>query len=133
MLLNIVHAYLPYCIVKKPTFSSKLLRVCTKDIRIALCSFAQKTFGWRAETTHVRSYVDTSHLKNFIEPMFSDLLWGLWVQMKGAGGSDGEEEEYEDIHVLLLGIIEGLTGIEPRLEFTLEECGLASMLLHPLS
>ena len=36
------------------------------------------------------------------------------------------EEELETIKILM-GAIEGITGIEPEAEFSLEECGLASI------
>jgi hypothetical protein len=37
------------------------------------------------------------------------------------------EEEEEDTGEVLLHIIEGVTGIEPKLDWSLEECGLASI------
>ena len=38
-----------------------------------------------------------------------------------------EESDDEDTGKLLAEIIEGMTGIEPLMEYTLEECGLASI------
>jgi len=38
-----------------------------------------------------------------------------------------EEGEEEDTAKLLSEIIEGMTGIEPQMDFTLEDCGLASI------
>jgi hypothetical protein len=38
-----------------------------------------------------------------------------------------ETEEEEDSGKLLREIIEGLTGIEPMMDYTLDECGLASI------
>ena len=38
-----------------------------------------------------------------------------------------EENDEEDTGKVLCGIIEGMTGIEPMMDFTLEECGLASI------
>ena len=38
-----------------------------------------------------------------------------------------EESDDEDTGKLLAQIIEGMTGIEPLMDYTLEECGLASV------
>jgi len=38
-----------------------------------------------------------------------------------------EESDDEDTAELLIQLIEGMTGIEPLLDYTLEECGLASI------
>ena len=47
---------------------------------------------------------------------------------KGKGGDD----EDVDTSKVLFDIIEGMTGIEPMLDYTLEDCGLASMGLPKL-
>ena len=46
-------------------------------------------------------------------------LKGIFVQ--------AEESDDEDTAKLLAEIIEGMTGIEPLMDYTLEECGLASI------
>ena len=71
-----------------------------------------------------------SHAMNSIQSATGELLWKLWVQVKGEEKIEGVDDE--DIAKLLLGIIEGLTGIEPKLEFTLEDCGLASIAVPAL-
>jgi len=38
-----------------------------------------------------------------------------------------EDSDDEDTATLLAELIEGMTGIEPLMEYTLEECGLASI------
>ena len=38
-----------------------------------------------------------------------------------------EEDDDDDTGKLLCEIIEGMTGIEPLMDYTLEECGLASI------
>ena len=38
-----------------------------------------------------------------------------------------EENDDEDTGKVLSDIIEGMTGIEPMMDYTLEECGLASI------
>ena len=38
-----------------------------------------------------------------------------------------EENDDEDTAKVLSDIIEGMTGIEPMMDYTLEECGLASI------
>ena len=38
-----------------------------------------------------------------------------------------DESDDEDTAELLIGLIEGITGIEPLMDYTLEECGLASI------
>ena len=57
--------------------------------------------------------------------------------MEALGSSQKKKDENEmadddDIAPLLLDIIEGLTGIEPKLEYTLEDCGLASIAVPAL-
>lgn len=38
-----------------------------------------------------------------------------------------DEDDNQDTGELLSEVIEGMTGIEPLMDFTLEECGLASI------
>ena len=38
-----------------------------------------------------------------------------------------EEEEEVDVSEMLISIVEGMTGIEPELDYSLDECGLASI------
>eukprot|EP00986_Skeletonema_menzelii_P004528 scaffold1545_cov124-Skeletonema_menzelii.AAC.11 len=63
-----------------------------------------------------------SRLMNALEPLVSDglsNLKGIFVK--------AEESDDEDTAKLLAEIIEGMTGIEPLMDYTLEECGLASI------
>lgn len=63
-----------------------------------------------------------SKLMTALEPLVSnglDTLKGLIFTV--------EENDEEDTGKVLCGIIEGMTGIEPMMDFTLEECGLASI------
>lgn len=74
--------------------------------------------------------VGFSHVMNFIQSATGDVLWKLWVRVKKK--DENEMADDDDIAPLLLDIIEGLTGIEPKLEYTLEDCGLASIALPAL-
>jgi hypothetical protein len=67
--------------------------------------------------------VGFSTLMTNLEP----LIGSTFTQVKTlvTGGKDDEEDE--DTAEALFGIIEGMTGIEPRMDWTLEECGLASI------
>jgi len=63
-----------------------------------------------------------SQLMNTIMPMVNEGL----SKLKGVFITE-EEGEDEDTAKLLSEIIEGMTGIEPQMDFTLEDCGLASI------
>jgi len=58
-----------------------------------------------------------------LEPVASSVLDWIVARISGSG----EEEEDEDTSQVLKDIIEGMTGIEPESDYTLEECGLASI------
>jgi acyl-CoA synthetase (AMP-forming)/AMP-acid ligase II/peptidoglycan/LPS O-acetylase OafA/YrhL len=58
----------------------------------------------------------------YIEPGIRDTLSMVKTWVTGA-----VEEEEEDTGEVLLHIIEGMTGIEPELDSSLEDCGLASI------
>ena len=64
-----------------------------------------------------------SHLMMNLEPVASNVLDWIVARIWGSG----EEEEDEDTSQVLKDIIEGMTGIEPESDYTLEECGLASI------
>jgi hypothetical protein len=65
-----------------------------------------------------------SRLMMILEPLVSDRL----IQVKEyIIGGDVESGEEVDTAKVICDIIEGMTGIEPELDSTLEECGLASI------
>ena len=67
--------------------------------------------------------VGWSRLMFILEPImkkYLEMFYGVVFGWK-------EEEEDRDITEVLLEIIEGMTGIEPSVDWTLEECGLASI------
>jgi len=51
----------------------------------------------------------------------------LYASAKNWFKTDEDDDEEEDIGETLCNIIEKMTGIEPELDSTLEECGLASV------
>jgi len=57
-----------------------------------------------------------------VQPMISAGFSAIMACIKGE-----EEEEDVDTSDVLLGIIENMTGIQPELDYTLDECGLASI------
>jgi len=59
-----------------------------------------------------------------LEPKVGEVLDKLRVWIKG-----GEDDEAEDVDTaeVLMDIVEGMTGIEPQTDWTLDECGLASI------
>merc|ERR1712129_17403 len=63
-----------------------------------------------------------SKLMTALEPKIGNVL----DKLKGLFFT-AEENDVEDTGEVLRGIIEGMTGIEPEMDFTLEECGLASI------
>jgi len=66
-----------------------------------------------------------SNLMNeVVEPALSNAF--EWVARCGKN-QEIEDEEEEETATVLIKIIEGMTGIEPELDYTLEECGLASI------
>ena len=67
--------------------------------------------------------VGWSSLMFKFEPVVADVL--DWVGGLGKTGNEDIEEEEEETTKVLQDIIEGMTGIEPETDFTLEECGLA--------
>mmetsp|Transcript_2835 Transcript_2835/g.5311 ORF Transcript_2835/g.5311 Transcript_2835/m.5311 type:complete len:153 (-) Transcript_2835:175-633(-) len=67
--------------------------------------------------------VGFSNVMNSVEPMVGDLLLLIKSRILGTKGDTVEEFTGEDI----FDIIEGMTGIEPQLDWSLEECGLASV------
>jgi len=65
-----------------------------------------------------------SNLMFIVEPALSEVF--EWVARLGKNQGIEDEEE-EETSKVLMQIIEGMTGIEPELDYTLEECGLASI------
>lgn len=63
-----------------------------------------------------------SNLMNSFEPLVADVLNRVVGLVKKE-----EEMEEEETTKVLKDIIEGMTGIEPELDYSLEECGLASI------
>ena len=66
-----------------------------------------------------------SNLCFTLEPLVGKVIDGL-VSLGKSGNKDIEEEEEETTKVLK-DIIEGMTGIEAESDYSLEECGLASI------
>jgi hypothetical protein len=66
-----------------------------------------------------------SNLMFNLEPVVAQAL--DWVASLGKIGKEDIEEEEEETTKVLKDIIEGMTGIEPETDYTLEECGLASI------
>jgi len=63
---------------------------------------------------------------NFMDNTFTPVIKDVWERITGL--FKGEEEEVEiDIGVTLCGLIEKMTGIEPEMDSTLDEVGLASV------
>ena len=58
-----------------------------------------------------------------IEPIIGDVL----LQLKGLLIKSNDEENEKNTSEVLCGIIEGMTGIEIKVDWTLKECGLASI------
>lgn len=63
-----------------------------------------------------------SNIMNTVEPLIGDFL----SRLKGLFIEQIEDDD-EDSAKVLCEIIEGMTGIEPQLDYNLEECGLASI------
>jgi hypothetical protein len=70
--------------------------------------------------------VNWSRLMTILEPIVSNGLADV-MEYFTKGKAEGEDEEEVDTAKVLCDIIEGMTGIEPLPEWTLEECGLASI------
>ncbi len=66
-----------------------------------------------------------SRFMTSLEPIMGKVLDTLVSKLFKKTKDDDEEEE--DTGEVLLGIIERMTGIEPMIDWTLEECGLASI------
>lgn len=66
------------------------------------------------------SYMMDNYVTGMIKGSFS------WVQDKIKGDSDEDDADI-DIPVVLCGLIEKMTGIEPEMDSTLDEVGLASV------
>ena len=64
-----------------------------------------------------------STLMNRLEP----IVGGILSSVKHLITRSDFEEEEEDIEQMLRDVIQGMTGIEIELDWTLEECGLASV------
>lgn len=67
--------------------------------------------------------VGFSNVMNTVEPLVGDTLLYIKAVLSGKKGESTEEDTTEAI----FDIIEGMTGIEPQLDWSLEECGLASV------
>jgi len=66
--------------------------------------------------------VGFSQLMFYLEPRVGTLVEAIQEKISPAG-----EVEDRDTGELIMEVIEGMTGIEPQLDWTLEECGLASI------
>jgi len=66
--------------------------------------------------------VGFSNIMNTVEPLIGELL----SEIKALFITPQEDDD-EDTGEALCGVIEGMTGIEPMMDYTLEECGLASI------
>merc|ERR1711862_767431 len=66
--------------------------------------------------------VNFSKLMTYLEPKIGGALETLKELIFGV-----EEKDDEDTGKVLCEIVEGMTGIEPSLDFALEDCGLASI------
>jgi len=63
----------------------------------------------------------------FMDNQFMPFMTYLYASAKNWFKTDEDDDEEEDIGETLCNIIEKMTGIEPELDSTLEECGLASV------
>ena len=68
--------------------------------------------------------VSFSRFMMLVEPVVTNGFGDIKAYWNKGGGDDDEDV---DTSKVLFDIIEGMTGIEPMLDNTLEECGLASM------
>jgi len=67
--------------------------------------------------------VSFSSMMNILLPSIVDIA-SSWVRT--ILGQNGDDEDI-DTEKLMIGIIEKMTGIEPKVDWSLEECGLASV------
>jgi hypothetical protein len=70
-----------------------------------------------------------SHVMNiFLMPIMSDLFYKLKnFILRQSDEGDLEMNDIVDVEVMICTIIEDVTGIRPNMDWTLEECGLASI------
>ena len=63
-------------------------------------------------------------MNEVVEPALSNVFESI---ARCGKNQDIEDEEEVETATVLIQIIEGMNGIEPELDYTLEECGLASI------
>mmetsp|Transcript_4011 Transcript_4011/g.6002 ORF Transcript_4011/g.6002 Transcript_4011/m.6002 type:complete len:875 (-) Transcript_4011:291-2915(-) len=87
--------------------------------------------NWYEYLTIVGLVVAWSRLMFNLEPILVRII-DLICKVTRVSRNGGEEEEEKDTMQVMKDIIEGMTGIEPDMDYTLEECGLASIGLPAL-
>uniref|UniRef100_A0A7S4RGI5 Carrier domain-containing protein n=1 Tax=Ditylum brightwellii TaxID=49249 RepID=A0A7S4RGI5_9STRA len=87
--------------------------------------------SWYEYLTIVGLVVAWSRLMFNLEPILVRII-DLICKVTRVSRNGGEEEEEKDTMQVMKDIIEGMTGIEPDMDYTLEECGLASIGLPAL-
>ena len=68
----------------------------------------------------------TDHVEPAVSGAFA-YFWALLATGKTEDASADADADQDDTLDVLMGILEGMTGIEPEPDYTLEECGLASI------